>query len=318
MVRSFPRDRQYYKFCMYGFLKNLKFFDPFIVLFFRESGLSFLEIGTLFSVREIATNVLEVPTGVAADTCGRRLSMVYSFGCYILSFIIFYFFPEFWIYAAAMVLFGAGEAFRSGTHKAMILHYLEMNALTEYRVNYYGHTRGWAQTGSAVSSLAAAGLVFYSGSYRIIFLASTLPYVAALVLMLTYPGELDGEMKQGGIDSAVSRTKNRLKGTLKNFIAIFKQKGTVRALLNSSFYDAVFRSVKDYLQPVLRQYALLIPVFMYLSKDRRVALATGAVYFILYILTALSSANSYRFIRRATSLPAAINIAFLGGGALII
>ena len=28
------KDKQYYKFCMYGFFKNLKFFEPFFILFF--------------------------------------------------------------------------------------------------------------------------------------------------------------------------------------------------------------------------------------------------------------------------------------------
>jgi len=72
----FPRDRMYYKFRLYGFLKNLRFFDPFLILFFREAGLSFLAIGTLFSIREIATNLLEVPTGVIADSFGRRKAML--------------------------------------------------------------------------------------------------------------------------------------------------------------------------------------------------------------------------------------------------
>ena len=68
---TIPKDLMYYKFCLYGFLKNLRFFDPFLVLFFREMGLSFLEIGALFSIREICTNFLEIPTGVVADAYAR-------------------------------------------------------------------------------------------------------------------------------------------------------------------------------------------------------------------------------------------------------
>ena len=93
MKAPFPKDRQFYKFSLYGFLKNLKFFDPFIILFFREMGFSFLEIGALFSIREIAKNVLEIPTGIIADAFGRRASMIYAFVSYISSFMIFYFLP---------------------------------------------------------------------------------------------------------------------------------------------------------------------------------------------------------------------------------
>ncbi|HNU24356.1 MAG TPA: MFS transporter, partial [Mesotoga sp.] len=82
------RDSQFYRFAAYGFLKNLRFFDPFLILFFREMGLSFLQIGTLISVREVATNFLELPTGIIADLYGRRLSMVLSMVSYLSSFIV--------------------------------------------------------------------------------------------------------------------------------------------------------------------------------------------------------------------------------------
>ena len=62
------KDKQIYKFSAYGFLKNLRFFDPFIILFFREMGISFLEIGILFSVRSIFTIIFEIPTGIVADS----------------------------------------------------------------------------------------------------------------------------------------------------------------------------------------------------------------------------------------------------------
>ena len=87
------KDRMFYKFSLYGFLKNLRFFEPFIILFFRDAALSFFQIGLLFSIRDLATNLLEIPTGVYADAFGRRRSMVMAFVAYILSFVIFFLFP---------------------------------------------------------------------------------------------------------------------------------------------------------------------------------------------------------------------------------
>jgi MFS family permease len=113
-----PRDKMFYQFSAYGFLKNLRFFDPFIILIFRSYGLSFLQIGLLYSIRDVATNILEIPTGLLADTFGRRRAMVSAFLSYILSFSILYFYKDFWVLVLAMILFASGEAFRSGTHKA--------------------------------------------------------------------------------------------------------------------------------------------------------------------------------------------------------
>ena len=111
----FKKDRMFFRFKLYGFLKNLRFFEPFILLIFMQNGLTFLQIGVLYSVRDLSNYILEIPTGVFADAFGRRKSMVLAFSAYIASFLVFFFFVDFYIYILAMVLFGLGEAFRSGT-----------------------------------------------------------------------------------------------------------------------------------------------------------------------------------------------------------
>jgi len=76
---TIKNDPLLFRFSLYGFLKNLRFFEPFLVLFFRDEGLSFFQIGPLYAVRDISTNLLEIPAGVVADASGRRRSMVISF-----------------------------------------------------------------------------------------------------------------------------------------------------------------------------------------------------------------------------------------------
>lgn len=155
--------------------------------------MSFLQIGFLYSIREIATNILEIPTGILADTLGRRKTMIFSFISYIISFFIFFISKNYGIFIISMIFYAFGEAFRTGTHKAMIYEYLRLKGWDKYKVDYYGHTRSSSQIGSAVSSLIAASIVFYSGSYRYIFLFSAIPYILDLVLMIT-PKELDGDI----------------------------------------------------------------------------------------------------------------------------
>jgi len=317
-MASFVKDKQYYKFCSYGFLKNLRFFDPFIILFFREMGFSFLQIGTLFAIREIATNILEIPTGVVADSYGRRKSMVMSFLSYILSFLIFYFFPSFFYYTLAMLMFALGEAFRTGTHKAMILEYLQVNNMQESKVEYYGHTRASSQLGSALSALIAAAIVFYVGSYRIVFLASVIPYIANLFLMLSYPKELDGLIEREKTGNALKDSMVQIVNTLKSFAAIFKNPRFLKILINSSSFDSVFKTVKDYIQPILQSLALSLPVLLLLADSQRVALITGIVYSLLYLLTSFASSRAGLVRRIIPSLPRAINLTFILGALFII
>lgn len=308
------RDRMFYRFSLYGFLKNLRFFDPFILLIFRSYGLSFLQIGTLYSIRDVAVNILEIPTGVIADTFGRRRSMVAAFLFYIASFLLFYFMENFIFLALAMVLFAFGEAFRSGTHKALILEYLNIQGISDLKVAYYGLTRSASQFGSAVNALVAAGLVFYTGSYRVMFLASTVPYLLDLFNVISYPKILDGNLQRVEKGEIWSRVKT----TSREFIQIFSNGSVMKAILNSASFAGVFKSAKDYLQPVLVVLALSISVFTNLEDTRREAVIIGLVYFGIYILTSLASRRAHLFSERFSSLSRVVNFTYLLGAGLLI
>ncbi|MGB2962558.1 MAG: MFS transporter [Anaerolineales bacterium] len=308
------KDRMFYRFSLYGFLKNLRFFDPFILLIFRSYGLTFLQIGILYSIRDVATNILEIPTGVVADSFGRRRAMVAAFLSYITSFMVFYFLKDFLYLSLAMVLFAFGEAFRSGTHKALILEYLKVQGISDLKVAYYGLTRSASQLGSAVNALIAAGLVFYSGSYRVMFLASTIPYFLDLINVISYPKSLDGKLQRIRKEEILTRIKT----TTREFIQIFSNKSVMRAILNSAGFAGVFKSSKDYLQPVLAALALSVSIFNNLEDTRREAVIIGLVYFGIFALTSLASRRAYQVSERFRSLSRAVNLTYLMGAGLLI
>ena len=316
MSRKYDRDVQYYKFCTYGFLKNLRFFEPFLILFFVETGLTYLQIGTLYAVREISTGILEIPTGIVADSLGRRRTMICSFISYVLSFLIFFCSGKYLLFIPAMILFSFGEAFRTGTHKAMIFEYLVIKGWDDQKVHYYGHTRSWAQIGSAISSLIAAYIVFYSGSYSHIFLYATIPYVVNLFLIITYPKELDGTKRhlQG------AEIKQNFIRVIKEFIYSFKNSNTLSAITNLSLFSGFHRATKDYLQPIMAAFALSLPVFLSLDDNRRSAFVIGIVYFIIFILTSIASRRSGKSAERFQHISVPLNITMTVGlfmGALI-
>ncbi len=311
----FNKDRMFPRFALYGFLKNLRFFDPFIILIFREAGLSFLQIGFLYAIRDVATNILEIPTGVFADAFGRRKSMLMAFGAYIISFLIFYTFTGFSIYALAMVLFAFGEAFRSGTHKALILEHLTLNKMSHLKVEYYGRTRAFSQFGSSINALIAAALVFYSGAYRTMFLAAIIPYVLDFINLASYPRKLDGELIQ------ISREMLgiQVRSTVQVFSGMFTNWRALRAILNGASFSALFKATKDYLQPILESFALALPLFLALNDKRRSALVIGLIYFVIYIFTSYASRSAAEFSHHFRSLARAINLTFLiGTGFLFI
>jgi len=313
LKNNFDKDKQYYKFCFYGLLKNQRFYEPFFILFFLEAGLNFLEIGILYSIREIITNVLEIPTGLVADAFGRKRSMVFSFVSYIISFVIFFFSTSYGIYLVAITFFSMADAFRTGTHKAMIFHYVQLKGWSKYKAHYYGHTRSCSQFGSAISSILAALIVIYHNEYKYVFLFATIPYFFDLLLMLTYPKELDGERKKIKLNEVgklfVEHTKT--------FILSLKSISIWRSTANLAVYGGYYKAVKDYVQPIIATFALSIPIFVSFENKQRSAVLIGVIYSVIYLLTTIASRNSGRiadmFIKHQKPMNISLVIGFSAG-----
>ncbi|HRW63039.1 MAG TPA: MFS transporter [Bacteroidales bacterium] len=310
----FKKDVQYYKFCFYGFLKNLRFFEPFFILFLLEKNLSFLQIGTLYAIREIAVNILEIPSGIFADAFGRRRSLVFSFIFYIASFIIFFFSELYVFFILSMICYAMGDAFRTGTHKAMIFDYLKLNHWKDQRAHYYGHTRSWSQTGTAISSLMAGFIVFFEGNYQSVFLYSTIPYILDMLLILSYPKILDGANKKTGI----KQIKKEMVTISKEFITSFKNIYVLRAINNLSVHSGFHKSIKDYLQPVLEIFAISVPVMMAYSQKQKTAVIIGILFFMIYLLTAYGSRKAGKIKDKLKSIELAINLTMYAGFILAI
>ena len=309
MAQNFIKDIQYSKFCAYGFLKNLKFFEAFLILFFLENGLSFLQIGILYSIREISTNILEIPSGVIADVLGRRKAMIFAFIAYIASFLAFYFSSSFALFVVAMLIFSVGSSFRSGTHKAMIFEYLKHKKWENQKVHYYGHTRSWSQIGSAISSLIAASIVFYTGTYNLIFLYTGIPYVLDLFLILSYPKLLDGEQKIKDKKQILESFKLLLTQMAKSF-ASFQ---IIKALGNLSLYSGYFKATRDYLQPVIILFALSLPISIFKNGEKQSAVLVGLVYFFLFLMTSIVSRKSGKTSDLFKNLAIPLNLSIILG-----
>ncbi len=288
------KDKQYYKFCFYGFLKNLRFFEAFFILYLKQNGLSYTEIGSLYALREIVTNLSEVPTGIFADTFGRKKALVLSFVAYIFSFVLFYTANSYHWFLTAFLLYGLADAFRSGTHKAMIMDYLKLKTWSRQKIAYYGYTRSCSQRGSALSALIAGLIIFLTNNYRLIFLLSVLPYVLNLFLIWSYPNQLDRSVRQ---------KHTSIKTGLRNLIKALKSPTVWRIVHSAAVFTAYQKAVKDYIQPVMKQLAMALPVLLTLNKTDKIGLLIGVMYFVLYILTSKASRLSGILVKKINDAP---------------
>jgi len=288
-----------FRFSLYGFLKKQRYFEPFLVLLLLEKGFSFFLIGLLVAFREVTVNLLEIPSGAIADACGRRISMILSFSAYVVSFLIFALADAKPVFFAAMVFFGVGEAFRSGTHKAMIFEWLRREGRTAERTRVYGYTRSWSQLGSALSSLLAAAFVLVADSYVYVFYFATVPYVLNVLNFLGYPKELDGSHEK-------ARSLRQVLAHLREALFGAVRVRPLRRLVGESMgFEGVFEAAKVYLQPVLQALvvtSLTLPFATAdLSDTRQTALLVGPVYFVLHLLASAGSRNAHRVATAAGS-----------------
>ncbi len=290
MPLSLKRDKQYVKFCLYGFLKNLRFFDVFLLLFFLENDLSFSQIGMLYAAREIITNIIEIPSGIVADSYGRKSALLTAFFIYILSFITFYLSSNFVLLLAAMALMGIGDAFRSGTHKGMIMDYLKINQWDEFKIQYYGETRSWSQKGAAISALLAGVLVYYSGGYRAIYLMAIVPYLLNFINIYSYPDGLNHSIKER------AKSNFSFKNVMKEILDTLKKGRVIQVINSSALHSAYLKSIKDYIQPLIVNLAILLPFGLAADSKSESGMVVGITYFFIFLLTSYASKNSARIL----------------------
>ena len=281
------QDVQIKKFCAYGFLKNLKFFEPYLIIFLMSKGLNLFEIGILISIREVIVNLFEIPSGIIADYFGRKKELYLCFGFYIVSFGIFFMTNGFMMAMFAMMFFGLGEAFRSGTHKAMIYTYLDSKNWESEKTFVYGRTRSFSLIGSAISSVMGVVLILVVPDERYIFLFSIVPYILDLLLIISYPKFLDKADK-----SKNSSFKDIIYSFIKGLKGNYKLR---RILVEEGMSEATFAFMKDLIGPIMEVIIVGSGVFVIagLSMEDNLKIILGLVYAIFNLFGSYFSKRAY-------------------------
>jgi len=298
------------RFSLYGFLKNLNFAEPFLILFYLSIGLNFFQIGILVSFLNICINIMEIPSGALADIYGRKNCMLLSLSSYIFSFIIFAFSSSFEPLFAALFLFSIGESFRTGTHKAMIFDWLRQNNRLNEKTMVYGYTRSWSKYGSALAVIVSSAIVILTKDYRWIFLLSIVPYIAGLWNLASYPDYLNNRI-EGAINIGAI-----FKHTAKSVKNAFGKSALRRLIVKSMGFEGTFDITKNFLQPILQAQALVIAAILLIPEKESTAIVVGAVYFILHIISAAASKRAHIFAGRFKSDNSAITTLIFTGAAL--
>lgn len=282
------------RFCLYSVLKNLRFFEPFFLLYLLagpEHGgpaLSYVEIGALIGFQKLVTAALETPSGIAADRWGRRRALALCFATYVIAFPLYA-----WasisenpiaILYAAQGLFGIGEAFRTGSHKGIMLDWLDHTGRDDH-TRVIGLARLCSKISAGLAALAGGVIVYTTSSFTWLFLAATGPAVFGVLLMLSYPKWLEGDSARALERPGFVESLRRLRG----------QPGMILLFAQSVLFESQIKMSQHYLQPYLDTGIK--------SNDLTViggigAVLIGAYYLVHDAVGGLASASASKLERR--------------------
>lgn len=165
---------------------------PVYAVLFAGTGLSAAAISSLFAIWSVTGFALEVPSGVWADVCSRRLLLALAPLLSAAGFALWTFLPCYPSFAAGFVLWGAGSALRSGTLQALVYEELSRTGDQER----YARLIGRAQAVGATAVLAAdalAGPVLAAGGYRALGAASVAAALLGVPVAMSLPESRDRE-----------------------------------------------------------------------------------------------------------------------------
>jgi len=175
----------------FKFFQNLTFWQAIWFLFF-QGRLSAAEAVIFYAIYDIATTLLEVPSGYFSDRFGRRVTLILSGGFMVLAGVLLTLGDGFLAFAMAQGALGAGMAFASGTDTALLYESLtDTGRSDEVEAQ---EVRAWRFSFAALALSALSGGLASLIWERLPFLLSALAYGAMLlvILRLSEPSHRDG------------------------------------------------------------------------------------------------------------------------------
>lgn len=181
------------------------------IFFIRELGFSPLELVLAGTALEVAYFLFEIPTGIVADTYGRRLSVIVGLFGLGIGFVATGLAGGVAVVLAAAAFTGFAWTFKSGAESAWITDEVGV----ERSGRAFQHGAQAARAGALLGIAAAVGLALVD---------LRLPIVAGGVLLVLLGGALAVVMPETGFRSA-RREDSTVRATVLSMTNVFESAG---------------------------------------------------------------------------------------------
>ncbi|MCF2871906.1 MFS transporter [Octadecabacter sp. G9-8] len=157
------------------FLRSLIFWQAVWFLYFQDI-LSGAQAILLYAVYDVATTVLEVPSGYMSDRLGRKKTLIASAIAGFVAAVLLVVGDTFLVFALANICLGASMAFASGTDEAML--YESLAALDRTDEIEAQEVIAWRYSFTALALSAVAGGALAMVDMRLPYMGVVLSFAA--------------------------------------------------------------------------------------------------------------------------------------------
>lgn len=269
-------NKNVFYFKLYKILFLTMLTDPVFVLYAYSAGLSANQIYLLTSLQTVWIVLLELPTGVISDLFGCKSSILLGIICYILSDIILLAAPSFPGFVVSVLFLSLYKVFVSGADETYLYLALE-------------HKDSYTKTAGMLDSVNFILTAFVSiGVGYLYSLNKRYPFLLSIVLCgisflpaakLENIRETDKDIK------TVRKLCGEFYSNIRNGLRISFTSRTLRwFFLYSAVVGFALVALSETYQLFFLQHDIPVEYF-------------GWIYFVLYIISSLSSKTAYYFKR---------------------
>ncbi len=158
------------------------FFMPaFVVVYFRDLGLSAFQISLLTMMMPLSMFLFEIPTGAVADIYGRKFSVLLGAIIEGLALISVFFFDNYYMLLFSFAIIGLGGTFGSGAREAWVTDLIK-NEKKNFLHDYFVKLTSISSFGLVVSGILGAFLVKLFG-ISIIWIFAGISFFTTFLLL---------------------------------------------------------------------------------------------------------------------------------------
>lgn len=265
------------RFFLFAALRGMQFgliTSTWVIFLQWQHGLNYSQVTLIDVVFWIAVALGEVPTGVVADTIGRKVSLAIGTVIMAASMVAWSFAPTVALVTAAYALLAIGHTFLSGADEAFFYESLKITGRSDEYVRLNGRKVALVIACTALGSVASG--VLATIDLRLPFLAATLCFLTMFVVTLSFR-----EPRHAAVD--VESKRPTYGQVLRQAVQLLK----VRPVLRVSVFYLILLGLSG----VLLETVFLQPQSLALGVPLA---AIGVVMTGVHLLNILGSSSAHR------------------------